>query len=268
MTKNILITGATDGIGLEAAKLFAAQGHRILLHGRSPEKIAAAESILRTINKEVSISNYQADLSRPEETKHLAERIKNDQQQLDVLVNNAGVFKTPQAITAEGLDTRFVVNVIAPYYLTLELQPLLGSSGRVVNLSSAAQAKVNTQALLGKSQIDDMAAYAQSKLAIRMWTHHLARTSSEESAKLLALNPGSLLASKMVKEGFGVQGHDMAIGAKAIARIALEEDAQRHNGEYFDNDIGEYSDMPAEYSNAEASGKLLDAIEEVLRRFY
>lgn len=268
MSKKILITGATDGIGLEAAKMFAALGHQILLHGRSVEKIAAAEKTLTELNNGSVIHCYQADLSSPQETKHLVEQIKKDHQTLDVLINNAGVFKTPQTVTPEGLDTRLLVNTIAPYYLTLELLPLLGRSGRVVNLSSAAQAAVNTEVVLGKIRIDDMEAYAQSKLAIRLWTQYLARTLNEESPKFLALNPGSLLASKMVKEGFGVKGHDIGIGAKAILRMALEEDAQHHNGEYFDNDIGEFAALPMEYSSPNTSSELVDAIEEVLRKFY
>ncbi|GAA6150818.1 SDR family NAD(P)-dependent oxidoreductase [Pseudoteredinibacter isoporae] len=268
MSKKILITGATDGIGLEAAKMFAALGHQILLHGRNPEKIAAAEKILAELSNDGSVYSYQADLSCPQEAKHLVERIKKDHQTLDVLINNAGVLKTPVTVTLEGLDIRLVVNTITPYYLTLELLPLMGHSGRVINLSSAAQAKVDTQAVLGKTRVDDMTAYAQSKLAIRLWTRYLARTLNKASPKLLALNPGSLLASKMVKEGFGVKGNDIGIGAKAILRMALEEDAEHHNGDYFDNDMGEFAALPMEHTSANTSSELMDAIEEVLRKFY
>ena len=134
-----------------------------------------------------------------------------------MLINNAGIFKTPEPITQDGLDVRFAVNTIAPYLLTQKLLPLLGASGRVINLSSAAQSPVDPEALAGRVRLsDDLTTYAQSKLALTMWSRSMALSLKDEGPVIIAVNPGSLLGTKMVKEGFGMAGNDIRIGADIL----------------------------------------------------
>ena len=103
MTKTVLITGSTDGIGLLTAELLIKEGHKVLLHGRSAEKLsAAAESLANP-------PAYLADLSRPNDVKKLADEVAAEHQTIDVLINNAGVYKTPHTRTAEHHDTRIAV---------------------------------------------------------------------------------------------------------------------------------------------------------------
>ena len=215
MTKIILITGATDGIGLLTAKTLAAEGHTVLLHGRGAEKLRAAADEIGG-----NPDTYQADLSDLGTVASLAQEIRARHGRLDVLINNAGVLKVPQTRTKDGLDLRFVVNTLAPYMLTQDLLPILPKDGRIVNLSSAAQAPVDVTALRGERSLGDMDAYAQSKLAITIWTQEMARA-YPDGPMFVAVNPGSLLASKMVKEGFGMAGNDLSIGADILRRAAL-----------------------------------------------
>ena len=151
MTKTILITGATDGIGLLTAKTLAAAGHKVLLHGRSAEKLAAAAEEVGG-----SPDTYRADLSDLGVVASLAQQVRARHERLDVLINNAGVLKAPQTRTKDGFDLRFVVNTLAPWVLTQNLLPILPQDGRVVNLSSAAQAPVDVAALRGTSDLGDM----------------------------------------------------------------------------------------------------------------
>lgn len=235
MSKTILITGATDGIGLLTAQTLANEGHEVLLHGRSASKLADAA---RQVGGDPE--TYRADLSRLDEVEAMAQEIIARHDRLDVLINNAGVLKTPQTRTPEGQDVRFVVNTIAPYLLTRRLLPIIPASGRVVNLSSAAQAPVDVDALRGKRGLDDMGSYAQSKLGITIWTQEMAEAHPDGPA-FIAVNPGSLLASKMVKEGFGVAGNDLAIGADILRRAALSDEFAKASGRYFDNDSGTFA---------------------------
>ncbi|SNX50930.1 hypothetical protein VTH8203_04606 [Vibrio thalassae] len=132
---------------------------------------------------------------------------------------------------------RFVVNTIAPYQLTQALLPMLGATGRVVNLSSAAQASVNLDALQGLRQPNDSDAYAQSKLALTMWSGALGMQYAQPGPMIVAVNPKSFLGSKMVKDAYCVAGNDLALGADILIRAALSEEFSHAHGLYFDNDL-------------------------------
>lgn len=244
MTATILITGATDGLGLATALNLAARGHHVLLHGRNPDKLAAAkESVCAAAGAtgDGAAATFVADLSSLAETERLAASVLEQYTRLDVLINNAGVFKAPPAPTIDGLDPRFAVNAVSPYLLTRRLMPLLGRAGRVVNVSSAAQAPVDPAALSGRASIPDAAAYAQSKLALTMWTNQLAHELGESGPAVFAVNPGSLLATKMVKEGFGISGNDIAIGVDILSRAALDDEFATASGAYYDNDSAQFA---------------------------
>ena len=241
VTKKILITGATAGIGLETARTLAAQGHHLLVHGRSAPKVEALERSLTAVAGVSPIEGYVADLSRMADVESLAAAVSEKHGSLDVLINNAGVFKTPEPITPAGFDVRFVVNTFAPFVLTQCLLPILGAAGRVINLSSAAQSPVDLEALAGRVRLPDFEAYAQSKLALTMWTCHLGRTRAKQGPVFVAVNPGSMLGTNMVQEGFGDAGKDVRIGSDILVRAALSDDFVEVSGAYFDNDARRFA---------------------------
>ncbi len=260
MPKTILITGSTDGIGLETAKMLVSQGYTVLLHGRNPTKLETAEKSLSALGH---VESYEADLSRMTNVESLAKAVAENHTTLDVLINNAGVFKTPDTVTQDGLDVRFVVNAIAPYLLTQQLSPLMTTSGRVINVSSAAQSPVNLDALAGRVQIsEDFTAYAQSKLALTMWSRSLSLKAG--SPVIIAVNPGSMLGSKMVKEAFGVAGGDIRIGANILTRAALTDEFAAASGRYFDNDQGQFAAPHPDALDSQKCQKVVNAIESVL----
>lgn len=265
MKKTILITGSTDGIGLETARMLVSQGHHVLLHGRNPAKLAEVERTLSEVSGEGRVESYLADLSRLSDVEALAKSVAESHTSLDVLINNAGVFKTPEPITQDGLDVRFAVNTIAPYLLTQRLMPLLGASGRVINLSSAAQSPVDLEALAGRARLtDEFDAYAQSKLAITMWSRSMALSLKDEGPAIIAVNPGSLLGTKMVKEGFGMAGKDIHIGADILSRLALDDEFATASGQYFDNDSGQFSSPHPDALDTQKSEATVRAIEAVI----
>lgn len=265
MEKTILITGSTDGIGLATAELLVSMGHNVLLHGRNPKKLEDAKRKLLATDGSVQLEGFVADLSRMDEVEILAKNITEQQDSLDVLINNAGVFRTAAPITQDGHDVRFLVNTIAPYLLTQRLRPLLGSAGRVVNLSSAAQAPVNIRALAGQLKLsDDFAAYAQSKLALTMWSRHMGLSLKDDGPAIIAVNPGSMLGSKMVKEAFGVAGGDIQIGADILVRAALSDEFDSASGKYFDNDSGKFASPHPDVFDSEKSDEVIRAIEAIL----
>jgi NAD(P)-dependent dehydrogenase (short-subunit alcohol dehydrogenase family) len=260
--KTILITGATDGIGLLAAELLALEGHRVLLHGRSESKLAAAAQRVAS-----PAGTYLADLSRLAEVEALARHVMADHASTDVVINNAGVLKASSPVTEAGLDIRFVVNTLAPALLTQRLLPVLPPQGRVLNLSSAAQAPVDLEALCGHRHLDaDMEAYAQSKLALTMWSHAFAARLAPGQVTV-AINPGSLLATKMVKEGFGIDGKNLRIGADIVVRAALAAEFAEASGQYYDNDAGNFGTPHADALDMAKCREVSSAIQTLLEAY-
>lgn len=266
MPKIILITGATDGIGLETAKMLSGLGHTVLLHGRSADKLADVEEMLRAQPGAGHVETYVADFSSMADVKALASDVVAAHPTVDILINNAGIYGTPNTRTADGLDTRFAVNTIAPYVLTRLLLPQMAKSGRVINLSSAAQAPVDLRALSGKMPLSDGAAYAQSKLALMMWSRVLAESLQGEGPAVMAINPGSLLATKMVMDAYGSARAGVDVGAQIVTQAALSDAFQNASGRYFDNDEGRFAAPHPDALHPTKAKQVVAAIEEVLAR--
>ncbi len=264
MIKTILLTGATDGIGLESAKLFAKNGHNLLIHGRNAEKLDKVKVELLAINPSIDVKCFTADLSLLKNAKTLAEDILGAVSAIDVIINNAGVFVADNTTTAEGLDLRFAVNTISPYVLTKALLPVLSEKGRVINLSSAAQAAVDFVAMKTGAKMPHDLAYAQSKLAISMWSITLSEELGD-NAVVVSVNPKSFLGSKMVKQAYGRNGYDLSIGADILYRAALSDEFAGRTGSYYDNDYGKFSSPHPFALNKDNRVKLIETMEEIIR---
>ncbi len=264
MKKHIFITGSTDGIGKLAAIQLAKEEHHIYIHGRKQEKLDKVVEEIKSLTGNEQVKGYRADFSDLNDVRSLAEQMKSDIPQLDVLVNNAGVFKSPIATNKDGLDLRMVVNYLAPFVLTNAVLPIIqkGQSPRIINLSSAAQAPVSHAVLSGQTHISEQAAYAQSKLAITMWSNHLAKR--QEDIVVIPVNPGSLLNTNMVKEGYGYHWSSADKGANIIHDLAVGKEHAGMSGQYFDNDQENYGRAHADAYHQNKIQRLISDTEEIL----
>lgn len=234
MPRTILLTGATSGIGLETAHALAS--HRLLLHGRSAEKLARLGDALAVPEGD----RLLADLSDLTEVRALAAQVADRVDHLDALINNAGVLQAPRTRLPSGLDLRLVVNTLAPIALTEALLPKMGPGGRVVNVSSAGQHPVDLDALTAGPRLDDFPAYAQSKLALTQWSAVLADELGAAGPVVVAVNPGSLLDTPMVQAAFGRSRRGPEAGAEILARAATSAEFAGATGRYYDNDAGAF----------------------------
>ncbi len=262
--KNILITGSTDGIGKLTAIKLAGEGHRIYLHGRNKEKLSKAITEVKTESKNENVYGFVADFSDSHAVKAMAEEVKTHISQLDILINNAGIFKSPSTRSKQGYDLCFAVNFLAPYILTHELLPLIESApdARIINLSSAAQSDISYDAMWGKISISVYESYAQSKLALTMWSFHLANQLKDVT--VIAVNPGSLLNTKMANEAYGRHWAPVEKGAGILSDLALSQAHKDHSGEYFDNDSGSYAKAHSDAYNKRAVNQLIDFANKLI----
>ncbi len=266
MSKVVLITGSTDGIGLETAKDLVEKGHTVLLHGRSADKLSHVKAQLLEMNENAQVDTFKADLSSFADIHQLVSAVTDKYSKIDALINNAGVYVVPKKTTADQLDMRFMVNTIAPYLLTKNLLPLLSEGGRVVNLSSAAQSPISPGEISKPCTLSDDVAYAKSKLAITMWSRQLALSLGEKSPVIISVNPASLLGSKMVNEAYGIEGKDIKIGSDILVRAALSDEFADASGRYFDNDIGQFAQPHPDALNEVKIVEITQAIEDVIAR--
>lgn len=241
--RTVLVTGATDGLGRALAGTLACEGLRVLVHGRDPDRVAAAvEGVAAHGGPEPA--GYVADFAALAEVRRLAAEVRREQSRLDVLVNNAGIGPGPagaqhRETSADGHELRLQVNHLAAHLLTRELLPLLRASApaRVVHVASGAQRPVDLDDPMLERDYDGDRAYAQSKLAMVADALALAEALDPAEVTVNALHPGSLMDTKIVRESFGRAQRPIDEGVAATARLVLDDDLAGVTGRFFNGTV-------------------------------
>lgn len=239
--RTILVTGSTDGLGLELATRLAAAGATVAVHGRDPERLARALDAIGADARRDRVHGMLADLASLDEARRLAREATAEFDRLDALVNNAGTADVagPRRESADGHELTFAVNYLSHFLLTLELLPLLRASApvRVVNVASVGQRPIDFDDVMLERRYDGYGAYAQSKLAQVMFTFELAdrlEAAGEAGITVNALHPATLMDTKMVRGSFGRSMSTVDEGADATERLVIAPDLDRVSGRYFE----------------------------------
>ncbi len=218
----IFITGSADGLGLMEAQMLVAQGHEVVVHGRSQQRANEALSLVPG-----ALTAVAGDLAHIAETKSLADRV-NELGPFDAVIHNAGVYGDSHCVgTADGLPEIFVVNSLAPYILTC----LIRRPKRLVYTSSGLHRS-------GDASLKDLAwrsrrcsassAYADSKLHMVILAFAVARKWPDVLAN--AMEPG-WAATKMGGRGAPVSIEE---GSKTQVWLAASRDKEALvSGRYF-----------------------------------
>ncbi|MGZ4241945.1 MAG: SDR family oxidoreductase [Actinomycetota bacterium] len=188
-----VITGGTSGIGKETARALAERGARVVLNNRNAEKAAAvAAEIARTAT--VPVEMVHGDMSSCASIRAAAAGVLDRYPRIDVLINNAGVFRVRRHVTADGFEETFAVNHLAPFLLTNLLLARLKESApsRVVIVASDAHrgAVLDFTDLLLEHRFGSWKAYSRSKLANVMFSYALARRLNGSGVTANSLHPG------------------------------------------------------------------------------
>ncbi|KAL4612854.1 retinol dehydrogenase 13 [Arapaima gigas] len=178
--KTVVITGANTGLGQETAWELARRGGRIIMGCRDMQKCEAAAMEIRKETLNHHVYAHHIDLASMKSIREFANRINQEEDRVDILINNAGVMRCPNWKTEDGFDMQFGVNHLGHFLLTNLLLDKLKSSApsRIINLSSLAHTvgEIDFSDLnWEEKKFDTKQAYCQSKLANVLFTRELAR---------------------------------------------------------------------------------------------
>ena len=243
--KNIIITGATDGIGLAAAKSIAKKGYHVSLVGRNPDKGKKALEAIIEYSGNKNLDFFECDLSLVANVKDLADRVKQKHSKIDVLLNNAGGANKTKQITSEGLEKTFATNQMNYFVLSTELLNILSESndGRIVNVASNAHigAEVDYENINSEKSFSAWTSYCVSKLMNIMFTYQLSSMQDRVSVNVLhpgfvdtniAGNEGNLI-KYIVKFGAKMFARTVDNGADSSIYLSTSDEVKGVSGKYF-----------------------------------
>lgn len=192
MTRTIIITGASDGIGAAAARQLQAAGEDVVIVGRNADKTKAVAAAL-------DAHWHVADFAELAQVRALADTLRERYPRIDVLANNAGGIFGDRTITADGFELTFQVDHLAPFLLTnLLIDRLIESQASVIQTSSlAAQrfSRFDIDDLQGERRYSASTAYGNAKLENILFTKELQRRFGEQGINAAAFHPGAIASS-------------------------------------------------------------------------
>jgi NAD(P)-dependent dehydrogenase (short-subunit alcohol dehydrogenase family) len=231
VSRTLLITGATAGLGHELATRAYREGWDVLAHGRSDERLAALADELP------GVRTFRADLAALAEVAALAEAVQAATNRLDVLVSNAGIgFTNPgdgaRLESADGYELRFAVNYLAGYSLIRRLLPLLRASApaRIVQVASAGHYPIDFGDVMLERAYSGVQAYCQSKLAQIMLAFDQAEALAGRGVTATALHPATYMPTKIVPSPIST----LEEGVRATQRLVDDPALADVTGRYFD----------------------------------
>lgn len=241
--KTIIVTGSNSGIGKEAARILANSGHRLLMLCRDSEKSRQVHQQIVSQSGNEYVCLIPVDLSDPSSIRSAVVDIKREYPIIDVLVNNAGIYKVKRQETPGGVEMTLAVNFLAPFMLSQMLLDNLQASGngRVINVVSELYkgGSIDFDNLMLKNNYKAGEAYANAKLANVIYTAELANRVKETGLLVNAMHPGVLATDSFrdypapltkIINLFLEKPHK---GGERIAHLVLSDEVQALSGKYF-----------------------------------
>ena len=275
-----LITGATDGIGKEAAIELAKKGCNLILIGRSKEKgDKVVEEIRKVADSYVDIDYFTADLMLMKEVSRVADEVSRKYPKIDVLLNNVGAYFAFRDVTEEGFERTFALNHLGYFLMTKKLLPLVEKSDykRIVNVSSSAHYGIDFEFdnMNGEKNYSGFDVYKKSKLANVMFTYELAKRIEGTGITANCLHPGfvstnfgknnNFLWRNVIRVAMWLTAISVKDGAKTSIHLACSDEVKDITGRFFAN--SQIKKGSSKAKNEEHNRKLWELSEEFVEKF-
>ena len=192
--KTALITGSNSGLGYYTAKALAEKNCHVILSCRTIEKSIATKNKLLELIPHAQLSTIEIEMADFKNVSSKCNQIFNEYENLDLLINNAGIMHPPKTLNSQGYEIQFAVNHLSHMLLTLKLIPLLEKikNSRIVTVTSLAQffGQLGWKNLKAENYYNKQESYANSKLANIMFALELSDKLAEKNILSLAAHPG------------------------------------------------------------------------------
>lgn len=272
--KTVIITGANKGIGKEAAKQIAKLGAKVYMACRSLDSANQAkdEIIKETGNPNVFVKHL--DLASIDSIQKFAESFKQEENKLNVLINNAGLWTKTKKLTELNVEQTFAVNVLGHHLLTQLLLDQLKNAApsRIINTASHYAGGLDIDDInFDKRKFNETLAYKQTKQANRMLTREWARRLEEDNISVYSLTPGFIpdtelfreqnVVGKFLMKVFAlIEGRTIEEGADTIVWLASAEKLNGSNGGFYN----QRKEEKCKFNDPEEEKRLWDKCEEYL----
>ena len=268
----VFFTGGTSGLGREAVLALALHGAKVAVTVRNKAK---GEELLKTFlakqaNSKGEIKLFECDLSSIKSIQSAFNQFKIEYKRLDILVNNAAVWKAKFTETVDRIEEAFQVNVLAPYLFSQLLAGLLEKSdhAKIINTTSYLhQGNIQFEDIEFRNSYKSFDVYRQSKLAVILLTRHFAQQFSNRGIGVYCFHPG-LVRTELARETsfimrsmFWLPGMSAEKGAQTLIFLAMEDKEKLISGEYYCKK--KISDSSSESNDMELAEKLVQHIEKM-----
>jgi NAD(P)-dependent dehydrogenase (short-subunit alcohol dehydrogenase family) len=273
--KRVIVTGPTSGYGKKIATQLASLGAELILACRNIER---GEQVADEITRVTCAENcvvMSIDTSNQQSIHEFARQYRKKYSRLDVLINNAGIYKPQRQTSVDGIELTFATNVLGYYLLTLNMLEILRANApaRIVNVASNYASDLDLSDLqFDRRAYEGLKAYAQSKACDRMLTWAVARRLEGSRVTANAMAPGLSIGTSLLRDApFSVRlkmrigslllGRSIAQGADTAIWLASSSDVEVINGRFFD----QRQEKPCEFRNEENEEKLWSICEGLIK---
>jgi len=272
-SKIFVVTGVTSGIGKALALNIARTGEMLVMVARDADR---GQMVLKEIQSQTRNSNIDlqlCDLSILSSVRNVAEILKSRYEKINVLINNAGVYKRNRVVTVDGYEEMFATNHLGPFLLTnllLEsLQAAVQADGwaQVLTITAPSTVQLNFDDLQGEKNFNSWNAFGATKMANLLFTMELARRLENTGITVNAIHPG-LVRSGIMKESFAplrlftwLASRPPQKATADILHVATSPGLEKGTGKFFHR--GKEIQVPAYANDREAQQTLWEISEKL-----